>query len=118
MEWSWEGTFLLPLLSVFPLKSVVEGQPKWELTLCETYDQPGASDFHLLGKAKSNIVEKIHVVIITLFCFFFYSQTKKSKKAAKKVTLAGSSAKAGRRDDFDAFGGGNYNYGDEFDDFM
>ncbi|XP_015773075.1 PREDICTED: eukaryotic translation initiation factor 3 subunit J-like [Acropora digitifera] len=45
-------------------------------------------------------------------------KTKKSKKAGKKVTLAGSSAKAGRRDNFDAFGGGNYNYGDEFDDFM
>ncbi|XP_074632580.1 eukaryotic translation initiation factor 3 subunit J-A-like isoform X2 [Acropora palmata] len=45
-------------------------------------------------------------------------KTKKSKKATKKVTLAGSSAKAGRRDNFDAFGGGNYDYGDEFDDFM
>ena len=45
-------------------------------------------------------------------------QAKKGKKSAKKATLAGTSAKAGRKDDLDAFGGGNYDYGDEFDDFM
>lgn len=45
-------------------------------------------------------------------------KAKKGKKSAKKATLAGTSAKAGRKDDLDAFGGGNYDYGDEFDDFM
>lgn len=47
-----------------------------------------------------------------------FLQAKKGKKSAKKATLAGTSAKAGRKDDLDAFGGGNYDYGDEFDDFM
>ena len=113
----------MALWSVFPLKNVVEVWPKCKLTLCETYYQQGASDFHWLGgvsggqgrDAKSNCEKDS-------WChyhpFFVFSQTKKSKKAGKKVTLAGSSAKAGRRDNFDAFGGGNYNYGDEFDDFM
>ena len=57
--------------------------------------------------------------LIMLFFFdFFFLQAKKGKKSAKKATLAGTSAKAGRKDDLDAFGGGNYDYGDEFDDFM
>lgn len=45
-------------------------------------------------------------------------KTKKGKKSVKKATLSGTSAKAGRKEDLDAFGGGNYDYGDEFDDFM
>nr|XP_058945101.1 eukaryotic translation initiation factor 3 subunit J-like isoform X2 [Pocillopora verrucosa] len=45
-------------------------------------------------------------------------KAKKGKKAVKKATLSGASAKAGRKEDLDAFGGGNYDYGDEFDDFM
>ncbi|RMX56096.1 hypothetical protein pdam_00010404 [Pocillopora damicornis] len=45
-------------------------------------------------------------------------EAKKGKKAVKKATLSGASAKAGRKEDLDAFGGGNYDYGDEFDDFM
>jgi len=45
-------------------------------------------------------------------------QAKKGKKSVKKATLSGTSAKAGRKEDLDAFGGGNYDYGDEFDDFM
>lgn len=47
-----------------------------------------------------------------------FAQTKKGKKSVKKATLSGTSAKAGRKEDLDAFGGGNYDYGDEFDDFM
>lgn len=45
-------------------------------------------------------------------------QAKKGKKSVKKATLSGTSTKAGRKDDLDAFGGGSYDYGDEFDDFM
>lgn len=45
-------------------------------------------------------------------------KAKKGKKSVKKATLSGTSAKAGRREDLDAFGAGNYEYGDEFDDFM
>ncbi|XP_020625916.1 eukaryotic translation initiation factor 3 subunit J-like isoform X2 [Orbicella faveolata] len=45
-------------------------------------------------------------------------KAKKGKKTGKKATLSGTSAKAGRKEDLDAFGAGNYDYGDEFDDFM
>ncbi|KAL9987006.1 hypothetical protein ACROYT_G001240 [Oculina patagonica] len=45
-------------------------------------------------------------------------KAKKGKKSVKKATLSGASAKAGRKEDLDAFGSGNYDYGDEFDDFM
>lgn len=50
--------------------------------------------------------------------FIIHLQAKKGKKTAKKATLTGTSAKAGRKEDLDAFGAGNYDYGDEFDDFM
>ena len=49
--------------------------------------------------------------------FITLLQAKKGKKTGKKATLAGS-AKAGRKEDLDAFGAGNYDYEDEFDDFM
>lgn len=48
-------------------------------------------------------------------------KTKKGKKSGKKATLSGGSAKGGRKDELDAFGGGgggNFDYGGEFDDFM
>ena len=47
-----------------------------------------------------------------------YLQAKKGKKSGKKATLSGTSAKAGRKEDLDAFGSGNYDYQDDFDDFM
>lgn len=57
-------------------------------------------------------------LILGLKVFIIHLQAKKGKKTAKKATLTGTSAKAGRKEDLDAFGAGNYDYGDEFDDFM
>ncbi|KAJ7322015.1 Eukaryotic translation initiation factor 3 subunit J, partial [Desmophyllum pertusum] len=45
-------------------------------------------------------------------------KAKKGKKSTKKATISGTSAKAGRKDDLDAFGTGSYDYGDEFEDFI
>lgn len=48
--------------------------------------------------------------------FALVLQAKKGKKAGKKATLSGA-AKAGRKDDLDAYG--DYNdYGGDFEDFM
>ena len=56
--------------------------------------------------------------ILCLKLFITLLQAKKGKKTGKKATLTGASVKAGRKEDLDAFGAGNYDYGDEFDDFM
>lgn len=61
---------------------------------------------------------KLGTRIILSSPIWYFLQAKKGKKAVKKATLSGASAKAGRKEDLDAFGGGNYDYGDEFDDFM
>lgn len=61
---------------------------------------------------------KLGTRIILSSPIWYFLQVKKGKKAVKKATLSGASAKAGRKEDLDAFGGGNYDYGDEFDDFM
>lgn len=57
-------------------------------------------------------------LILGFKVFIIYLQVKKGKKIVKKVIFIGISVKVGRKEDLDVFGVGNYDYGDEFDDFM